>query len=437
MNENKNIIYTAADVQQYLDGKLSPMQMHAMEKAALDDDFLAEAIEGYANNKDANWQTYLQQAKENIALKNNEQAKIVAIGSSKKMWLKVAAAIVVLAGGAIAYNILNKPTIINTPEQIAVVTPSVINDTIVDTPNPTPTETAVVTTKQKTIDIDKTPIPITLANVVADSLYTPTKPTKIAAKKTNDRDVALNTTPAAAPTTLETAKADDVAKDKDAKSYDFENVVKAEAKKKVIAKQQPNYNFISQVVAADNSPLPFANISIKEENFGTYADVKGNFRLNSPDSLLTVEVKSVGYLPKYYTLNAKTNLNKIVLTEDKIDANNQVVLKRSTNGKASRKATFLKDSIVNVEPADGWDNYSTYVSNNIDIPDDILNDKSRRGQVEVSFNVSANGAITNIKIDKTACNNCDEEAVKKLIQQGPQWKLKKGVSGAAKLKVQF
>ena len=33
--DNKNIIYSARDIEQYLTGKLSPLQMHAMEKAAL------------------------------------------------------------------------------------------------------------------------------------------------------------------------------------------------------------------------------------------------------------------------------------------------------------------------------------------------------------------------------------------------------------------
>ena len=50
-DKEKNIIYTARDIEQYLAGNLSPLQMHAMEKAALDDPFLAEAMEGYTNQK--------------------------------------------------------------------------------------------------------------------------------------------------------------------------------------------------------------------------------------------------------------------------------------------------------------------------------------------------------------------------------------------------
>src|SRR5439155_18288995 len=39
--------FTAADIERYHKGLLSPEEMHAVEKAALDDPFLADALEGY------------------------------------------------------------------------------------------------------------------------------------------------------------------------------------------------------------------------------------------------------------------------------------------------------------------------------------------------------------------------------------------------------
>ena len=50
MSEEKNIInYTATDIEKYWNGKLSPAEMHSIEKAAMDDPFLADALEGYKN----------------------------------------------------------------------------------------------------------------------------------------------------------------------------------------------------------------------------------------------------------------------------------------------------------------------------------------------------------------------------------------------------
>jgi hypothetical protein len=44
--DEKNIInYTAADIEKYWKGNLSSAEMHAMEKAAMDDPFLADGRE--------------------------------------------------------------------------------------------------------------------------------------------------------------------------------------------------------------------------------------------------------------------------------------------------------------------------------------------------------------------------------------------------------
>ena len=56
MNVEKNhIIYTAEDIQRYLSGGMSNAEMYVIEKAALDDPFLAEAIEGYEAMEKKDW----------------------------------------------------------------------------------------------------------------------------------------------------------------------------------------------------------------------------------------------------------------------------------------------------------------------------------------------------------------------------------------------
>ena len=49
MPENNKHIkpYTAEDIQRYLNRQMTMPERHALEKAALEDPFLAEAIEGY------------------------------------------------------------------------------------------------------------------------------------------------------------------------------------------------------------------------------------------------------------------------------------------------------------------------------------------------------------------------------------------------------
>ena len=191
------------------------------------------------------------------------------------------------------------------------------------------------------------------------------------------------------------------------------------------------------MVGPDNLPLPFSNISVKSENFGTYTDVKGNVRLVAADTTINVEVRSVGYISRIFTLHSNQSQNKIVLAEDDVVLNGRTVNKgKDVSANSSLRITKLvKDTANNVEPADGWDNYNTYIANNIELPDDILQNNIH-GEIGITFDVKSNGAITNIKVDQSNCNNC-EGLARQLIEQGPQWKLKKGKKASARLKVQF
>ena len=69
--------------------------MHAMEKAALDDPFLAEAMEGFEGMKDKEWNNQLAALRAQIAEKGSV-AKIIPLHKTKNNWWKTAAAILIL-----------------------------------------------------------------------------------------------------------------------------------------------------------------------------------------------------------------------------------------------------------------------------------------------------------------------------------------------------
>ncbi len=497
-NKENDIIYNAQDIEQYFAGKLSPLQMHAMEKAALDDSFLAEAMEGYGEMKNGEWKNDLAALKNGFET-NGNTAKVIALPKRNNNWLKIAAAVLLIGGTAtIAYLLVNKkdsqqiaqtvkkesasdPVVDNTSKQETISETATQKSSIPGTVTSANTPPNKLNTEDKISNSDENDkyIATVTENKKADSsfsnfVYTPDiKPAPAAktyynykksddAAKKNSNVGFSNTAPTVASENNFGLKSEanksntnvaangvfnnsevlrnnsEVLKSKaatEAENYKIPNDKKGLGE--AVRDQQLNKSFIAQVVGVDNTPLPFANISIKSENFGTYADVNGNFRLVAADSLLTVEIKSAGYQTKLYTLQSNVQQNKIVLAEDDLAFKEKTVVGYGieTKGRLSRRATLLKDSVVNVEPADGWDNYNTYVNNNIEIPDDILKNNIH-GQVEISFDVRPNGSITNIKVDKSLCDNCDE-AAKRLIEQGPQWKTKTGKRGKGKVTVQF
>ena len=99
--------YSAADILRYLKGEMSPQQMYALEKAALKDPFLAEAIEGFegaiSSTGEENIRKELQSLK--AGMDKRSSSKIMAI--SNYSWIKIAAAaVVIIAAGIFTYTSL-------------------------------------------------------------------------------------------------------------------------------------------------------------------------------------------------------------------------------------------------------------------------------------------------------------------------------------------
>lgn len=468
MSQDKiDINYSAEDIEQYFSGSLPADQMHAMEKAALDDLFLAEAMEGYEAMQGKEWKTELIALRKELAVKQTT-AKLVPLNRSTGRWWKAAAAILVIgAGTTFTYLYTKDRSSDKEPQQIAQnITPATTADsekisqpaiTVTDNTSiqqpvtaakPVQTEESKAINRPTTANGNVTPVSDSVAFVLPGRTRQPVqvnnqgtlsntdlykKDANITVSKTSPQ---LNSNLPAAPVQTTAVRADE---NNNAGNVNVADAEKKKTNQNVVAnKMAPlNRSFSAQVVGPDNTPLPFSNIAVKTENFGTYADVKGNFRLVSSDSVLNVEIRSVGYLPRTLTLRSNQAQNKIVLAEDDQALREKTIVKGKdiTLINGSHRPRLVKDSVINVEPADGWDNYNTYIANNIELPDDILQNNVH-GEIGISFDVKANGSISNIQVDQSKCNDCQELA-KRLIAEGPQWKLKKGKKASAKLKVQF
>src|SRR4029078_882356 len=96
--EKKYKYYTAADIEKYHKGSLTPKEMNELEKAALDDPFLADALEGYAATA-ANIPSDLSELKKKLEERVSD-TKVISIAPSASAfkWWKVAAAVVILGG---------------------------------------------------------------------------------------------------------------------------------------------------------------------------------------------------------------------------------------------------------------------------------------------------------------------------------------------------
>ena len=90
--------FSGEDIRRYHAGELSPQERHALEKAALDDPFLADALEGYAYTvtPDAD----LAELRQRLQQKREEE-KVIPPGRSAAQpfrWWRIAALFLLLVG---------------------------------------------------------------------------------------------------------------------------------------------------------------------------------------------------------------------------------------------------------------------------------------------------------------------------------------------------
>ncbi|HEX6191407.1 MAG TPA: carboxypeptidase-like regulatory domain-containing protein [Chitinophagaceae bacterium] len=457
--ENDKKHFTAADIERYHQGLLSPKERHALEKAALDDPFLADALDGYAYagaNTTADLDS-LQQRLEN-RISNKQNSKVIALSERKKTsypWLRVAAMVIVLAGaGLLVYQLgLNKKD-----QDIAMTTQAEKQQVSVDTNTVNTTVTSDSVTQKPTLELTNTNVqPQTPANsdvgsttfpaqtIPADTIQSSLAQTdNLAERKIETAPSAREDKETKAPARDEvTVTAAGAAKPRRL-ANDQENVqqgkketdrsrmgnsgIDTDAQKGFAnsKRAENNYNLINantfrgRVTDNNNNPVPFANVTNVEDNVGTYADARGYFNLTSPDSTLNVQVKSLGF--NVYSAQLRNNVpnNQVVLQEDK-SLNEVVISNKKPN--ASTRAKDANMTLEEAEPEDGWDNYDTYLANNLVVSDDYKYKKSSTNDVKVSFEVNKFGEPVNFKIVKSLCTRCDQEAIR-LVKEGPKWKRK-------------
>jgi len=433
VSEEKNIInYTAADIEKYWKGKLNPSEMHEMEKVAMDDPFLADAMEGYKNASLAD----LDSLKERLDKRVGAIVPILNLKRKRFTWVRAAAAIIIIVGvgllvqqlvfndrnkNAVAIlekndkrpesattkdevkpDSINKETpaqsgsVANKSEQKASVSPSAGSHV---SSNP---DTSRISPKSddeyKKRETEK------VAEINAQAIASAEKkdePGKAEADVVilNDTSKRLNNT-LNSPVSIEKTKA--------SRAY-YENDKLSEAA------LNNKYNY--RVVDAQNNPVPFANVMNTKDNVGTYTDIRGNFNLVSSDSILHVQIRSLGYdAANYKLVPSNTQPGDLLLKED--ERKETIAQNRKVVSSLSRK-----DSTEIEEPEVGWGNYNTYIANNIQIPEKVR-PKNTRSDVELSFDIDKTGQPINIKVTRSSqCKECDEEAIR-LLKEGPKWKRK-------------
>lgn len=416
-NDNKQ--YGAPDFERYYSGQMTAQEMHALEKAALDDPFLADALEGYQLTRtpvaDTAWLKEQLQGK-------TQKASVVPLAPRKGYaFLRIAALVLLLLGAGWSVYYLMDPR----------------SDRLALEPKQ---ESAPV--------VQQAPPPVVVPDTAAqEKLTTAPQSAPAAAPSTANvprRRATRTATPTeAAPPVAATAAP--VAEVKDADSGQPMMLREAEARDVAAAQRKAEVQppalegrvagvelqqnvaantFQGRVVDANNQGVPNATVSLRNNRTGVTTDVAGNFSLSAPDTAVKATVSAVGFQAKDITLNRQGQKANIVLQPSENSLSEVVVTGYGTKRK---EALARAQNTGRVYPTPGWKYFEDYVQKNRK-PAGALSPQGLKGPVVLSFEVDRKGAPRNIKVDSSLSPQYDAEAIR-LLREGPKWTREKGSRG--------
>lgn len=454
--ENKHINYSAADIEKYLKGELSPSTMHAMEKAALEDPFLADAMDGYAvpagdraaGIKDS--QPDIDELRKRLSdrVKEKDAAPVIRFS-----WWKVAAVVFVFLGAGwfyLAVNSNNKvqgiaksdtqqkeavPVGAAPPDSDAVANKTTDSISSAATSDLAANDTKKIEKANKQVtDYKKTAAgpPAATASKPAVANADDLQKTPATEKEETKKDLAKNLT--ANRARKAEGNADQISSAAPPLADKSARAMPEQAPGKTASAVHVN-TFNGTVVDQSNRPVANATVQIPNLNIATATNTEGKFSFQAPDTALNVAVNSVGYESQNLRLSNSVAYNQVTL-KPASHALNEVVVTGFGSQKKQSMLSKRKDITINIldaEPSIDWNAYTAYLEKNKKLPEEM---KDLHGDVVVSFVVDSKNELKNFRIEKSLNEQADAEAIR-LIKEGPSWKLLKGKKAKASVIVKF
>ena len=404
------------DIKRYREGRMTPSERHALEKRALSDPFLADALEG------------------SEFIRSNEFSEDIGelsekINPKKVRWmtpLRIAASVILLVTSAsLIYYFRSEET----PTMLA--KQETMKGGLADsngTKMPDSSSTMLALAKEEIREEKRALTRQPRRDIISSSKTNPLKQTP---------GMAGGATGGAAPTVqkekltesvesklaetktsdqISDLKTDDSSKDKEAEIVSMDR--KKQSPSARAAPSQATEAIVSGKVTAadDGTPLPGVNIVVTGTTAGTVTDPRGNYSIALPSGSTSLTYSYVGMETREMNPLGKSKLD-VQLNEDAAQLSEIVVKGQSFRAGAREE---LQTPVIRLAtPVGGIRAYNKYLENNLHYPPEAL-ERKVKGKVTITFTVTPSGSLTDFEVVRSLGYGCDEEVIR-LVQEGPAW----------------
>jgi TonB family protein len=406
------------DIIKYKKGELTPAEMQALEKKALSDPLLAEALEGIESIDTDDLETDIKEINEKLAKKK------------KRIFftpLRIAAGLLIIA--AAVFFLIRIPQQ-NTVAYQAKQSPATSDSASLEDVGGIAMEKSDIKTEpladNKTAARENTEAvkPNAHSGAIASLERRKAEPKEVEpAKPTPTQDMVLAEESELTKSKLsqgekekEIAGSGNVAAQPLMLDQKKESLAMAKRSEAPASLRSTALRSISGKVVSeqDGSPLPGVNVTLKGTTEGAITDANGYYTLHATESIHSVVFSFIGFQSEEADITGKDKLD-VKMKEDVSQLSEVVV-----TGYGTQKDENAEPVIRLAAPVGGRKAYDKYLDANLRYPQEALENKVK-GRVVVEFNVGLDGSLTNFSVIKSLGHGCDEEVIR-LVKEGPQWK---------------
>jgi hypothetical protein len=430
------------DIEKYINGKLTLAERHALEKKALSDPFLADALEG----------AEIAAAETFAADVNDLNQKILGQGKNRWLWpLRIAASVIGVAviSTIVIYSTSDTTENLASNKEQKTQAPAVQkNDSLnqasaesgdSDANESKPTEAeqkksenliaAIKDTKpqgkenkaSKSVpllaekEVTSTPTSAGAGGVQSSQPTTPQSSTAgpgILSDTISATGLASTTTPIVDMIlSAEERSSDDVAL-----PVAQPKLAREESRMKRASGTALNTFEVSGIVRdQQGEPIPGVNIIAKGSAIGTTTDGEGRYSLNLTDMNQSLVYSFIGYQPQEQPITeSKKDKLDVNLEEDATQLSEVVVTGYGQRDNAGEPVVRL------AEPMGGRKAYNQYLEDKKLYPQQALDNKVE-GKVVIEFTVGITGVLSDFNVIRKIGFGCEEELIR-LVKEGPKWR---------------
>jgi TonB family protein len=400
------------DIEKYLKGELSPAERHALEKKALDDPFLADALEGAEQLQADTFSSDVAELNEVLTKKQK---------ASLWIWpMRIAAGLVFILVSTIIVWQATKVTETTQPityqNQEQETSAPIRSDS---SANADADEEASSVTPQPSKDIAprSTPIKTDQKDLKSIAQGVTTQPVDNS-KDVTEIEKIIEAKPAEK---VEEAKAEELilaTKSAEEDRAKKESIMSAAptAKSQVRSTTAALSRKIKGKVtsAEDGSALPGVNVVLKGTTIGTVTNAKGEYEIVTTEQSPTLVYAFIGLNTTEVNAASRSEID-VSLTTDATQLSEVIV----TGYGISKADSEYTPTVDLTHPTIGYRKFKQYLQDNLRYPQEAIT-KKIEGRVRVEFTVETDGLLSNFIILKSIGSGCDEELIR-LIKEGPQW----------------